>query len=332
MSTLRAGILGCGGFAHRHAQILAALGNQVEMVAFCSRNPANAQAFADQYTGGRGAVFTDHHAMFEQAGLDLVIICLPPHGHTDEVERAAERGIHLLIEKPIALTSEQGWRMVEAAERAGIKTQVGFMYRFGDAVERLRAMLDSGEAGMAGLMSARYFCNALHADWWRARDKSGGQVVEQAIHMFDLLRYLLGDAVSVYSRQENLFHRDVPGYTIEDVSATVVGFASGAIGVVYATNAAIPGKWINDYRVVAHRLTAEFASANQATFVFTDDPERPPLVIDSDRDFRTAQTQDLLDAIRTGGSTRTPLREGALTLDLVLGAVRSAETRAEVRL
>jgi len=332
MSSLRAGILGCGGFAHRHAQILAALGDQVEMVAFCSRNPANAQAFADQYTGGQGAVFTDHHAMFEQAGLDLVIICLPPHGHTDEVERAAERGIHLLIEKPIALTSEQGWRMVGAAERAGIKTQVGFMYRFGDAVERLRAMLDSGEAGMAGLMSARYFCNALHADWWRARDKSGGQVVEQAIHMFDLLRYLLGDAVSVYSRQENLFHREVSGYTIEDVSATVVGFASGAIGVVYATNAAIPGKWINDYRVVAHRLTAEFASANQATFVFTDDPERPPLVIDSDRDFRQAQTQDLLAAIRTGGSTRTPLREGALTLDLVLGAVRSAETRAEVRL
>jgi len=332
MSTLRAGILGCGSFAHRHAQILAALGDQVEMVAFCSRDPANAQAFADQYTGGQGAVFTDHHTMFERAGLDLVIICLPPHGHTDEVERAAERGIHLLIEKPIALTSEQGWRMVEAAERAGIKTQVGFMYRFGDAVERLRAMLDSGEAGMAGLMSARYFCNALHADWWRARDKSGGQVVEQAIHMFDLLRYLLGDAVSVYSRQENLFHREVPGYTIEDVSATVVGFASGAIGVVYATNAAIPGKWINDYRVVAHRLTAEFASANQATFVFTDDPERPPLVIDSDRDFRQAQTQDLLAAIRTGGSTRTPLREGALTLDLVLGAVRSAETRAEVRL
>ena len=165
--------------------------------------------------------------------------------------------------------------MVEAAERRD-QTQVGFMYRSGRG-QRQGAMLDSGEAGMAA-MSARYFCNALHADWWRARDKSGGQVVEQAIHMFDLLRYLLGDAVSVYSRQENLFHREVPGYTIEDVSATVVGFASGAIGVVYATNAAIPGKWINDYRVVAHRLTAEFASANQATFVFTDDPERPPLV------------------------------------------------------
>ena len=58
----------------------------------------------------------------------------------------------------------------------------------------------------------------------------------------------------------------------------------------------------------------------------------PPLVIDSQRDFRLAQTQDLLTAIRTGGDTRTPLREGARTLDLVLAAARSGETHAEVRL
>ncbi len=332
MSMLHAGILGCGNFAHRHAQILTQLSDQVEMVAFCSRDAADAQAFAAQYTAGQGTVFTDHRAMFEQAGLDLVIICLPPHGHSDEVELAAEHGVHILIEKPIALTSEQGWRMVEAAERAGIKTQVGFMFRFGEAVERLKTMLDSGEAGRAGLMSARYFCNALHADWWRVREKSGGQIVEQVIHMFDLLRYLLGDPVSVYSRQDNLFHRDVPSYSIEDVSATIVSFANGAMGVVYATNAAIPGKWINDYRVVAHKLTAEFSNANQATFVFTDDSGRSPLVIESEKDFRLAQTQDLLNAIRSGGDTRTPLREGAQTLDLVLAAARSGETRTEIGL
>lgn len=124
----------------------------------------------------------------------------------------------------------------------------------------------------------------------------------------------------------------MPGYTAEDVSATVVSFTNGALGVVYATNGAIPGKWINDYRVVTSRLTAEFASVNQATFVFTAEPEREPLVIACDRDFRLAQTQDLLSAIRAGGETRTPLREGARTLDLVLAAVRSNEGRAEVAL
>ena len=63
------------------------------------------------------------------------MICLPPYGHSDEVEAAAARGVHLLMEKPIALTSEHAWRMVETSEKAGIKTQVGFMFRFGEAVE-----------------------------------------------------------------------------------------------------------------------------------------------------------------------------------------------------
>jgi len=329
---LRTAILGCGGFAHRHAANLVAQADKFELVALCDRHPERGQAFADRYTAGHAAVFTDHHDLFEREALDLCVICLPPYGHSDEVEVAASHGVHLLLEKPIALDSEHAWRMVRAAEDAGIKTQVGFMFRFGEAIERLKAMLDSGEAGRPGLISARYFCNALHADWWRVREKSGGQLVEQAIHLFDLLRFLFGDAVSVYSRQENLFHRDVPGYTAEDVSATVISFANGALGVVYATNGAIPGKWIHDYRVVAGKLTAEFASANQATFVFTAEPERAPLVIASERDFRLAQTQDLLNAIRTGGETRTPLREGAKTLDLVLAAVRSNERRAEVTL
>jgi predicted dehydrogenase len=332
MNPLRVGILGCGSFGHRHAQILAGLPDQAELVAFSDRNEWKARAYAEQYTDGRALVFTDHRAMFDRADLALVVITLPPYSHTDEVELAAARGIHLLIEKPIALTSEQGWRMVEVAETAGIRTQVGLMFRFGEAVEALKMMLASGEAGRPGLMSARYFCNALHADWWRAREKSGGQLVEQAIHMFDLLRFLLGDPVTVYSRQENLFHGDVEGYTAEDTSATVVSFANGALGVVYATNGAIPGKWINDYRVVAHRVTAEFTNANQATIVFTAEPEREPLTIASDKDFRLAQIQDLLDAIHTGRETRTPLREGAKTLDLVLAAVRSNESRSEVAL
>ncbi len=332
MNRLRTAILGCGSYAARHAQNLILLQDEFELVAFCDRNEDKVRAFSDQYTGGRAQVFTDHRALLDQAELDALVIALPPYGHTDEVERAAERGIHILIEKPIALTPDQGWRMVEAAEKAAIKTQVGFMFRFGEAVERLHDMIASGEAGPVALMSARYFCNALHADWWRDRSKSGGQLFEQVIHMFDLLRYLAGDADSVYSRQENLFHQDVPRYTSEDVSATVVNFKSRALGVVYATNNAIPGKWINDYRVVAQHLTADFANANHATFTFTNAPERPPLVIASDRDFRLMLIEDWLHAIRTGGETRTPLREGAKSLDLVWAATQSNTLRSEVQL
>jgi predicted dehydrogenase len=329
---LRAALLGCGGFAPRHARLLAALPEELELVALCDRNAWKARALSEQHTRGRAAVYTDHARLLDEAALDLLVVCLPPYGHTDEVERAAARGVNVLMEKPIALSSEHAWRMVAAAEAAGIKTQVGFLYRFGAAVERLKALLDAGAVGPAGLLSARYFCNALHAAWWRDRARSGGQLVEQVIHLLDLARYLLGEPRSVYSRQANLFHRDMPDYTVEDVSATVIEFVGGALAVVYATNGAIPERWIHDCRVVTQGLTAEFSDMNHATFVRTDAPGRPPERVGEERDLLLAQLGDMLHAIHTGGPTRTPLRDGAAALDLALAAVRSSAERAEVAL
>jgi predicted dehydrogenase len=332
MKRLRTAILGCGSFANRHAQNLITLPEEIELAAFCDHHDHNAREFSEKYTGGKASVFTDPLEMFENADLDLVLICLPPFAHTDEVELAAQHGVHIFIEKPIALSSEYAWRMVEAAEKADVKTQVGFMFRFGTAIERLKELLASGEIGPAGLMSARYFCNSLHADWWRDRSKSGGQLVEQVIHMVDLMRYLMGEAVSVYSRQENLFHRQVKDYTVEDVSATVFGFQGGGIGVIYATNGAIPGKWINDYRLVSQKLTAEFSNANHAVFHFTAETPVRTETSSSEKNIHLAELQDLLTAIRTGGQTRTPLREGAKSLEMALAATQSAESHQEIAL
>jgi predicted dehydrogenase len=332
MTILRTGILGCGGIAQKHAQAALALKDEIELVAFCNHNEAKARAFAEQYTANRAATFADHRTMLDRANLDLLIVCLPPFAHTDQVQLAAERGVHLLIEKPIALTSELAWQMVNAAEQTKIKTQVGFMYRFGDAIQKFKTEMDAGNTGSVGLFSARYFCNALHAPWWRAREKSGGQLVEQAIHLFDAMRYLLGEPMSVYSRQANIFHNQVPDYTIEDASATVCSFANGTLGVIYATNGAIPGRWIKEWRVVTQNLVAEFSDWNNATFTHTN--AQPPCIesIASTQDVFANQLRDLVNAIRTNNETRTPIREGAKSLDLVLAAARSAETHQEIQL
>lgn len=332
MKPLRAAILGCGSFAHKHASVLKSLPEQYELVAFCDRHPERVGAYAKRYGHASTGVFTDHNQLLAQAGLDVLVITLPPYGHTDEVEQAARRGIHIFIEKPIALTSETAWDMVRAVESAGVQSQVGLMLRFGAAVDALKRKIASGEAGPVGLMSARYFCNSLHSPWWRIRAKSGGQLVEQVIHMIDLMRYLMGDAELVFSLQDNVFHQDVADYTVEDVSGTVMKFPGGGIGVIYATNGAIPGKWINDYRVVARNLTAEFQDANQATFTYTQGGEPRSETVSSEQDMYRLQMIDLHEAIRTGGQTRTPMREGALTLDLALAATESAQSGSVVQL
>jgi predicted dehydrogenase len=328
---LRTAILGCGNFAARHAGILVNLPD-IELVAFCNRTPQKAEQYSRQYTDGRGQVFTDHHAMFDAMELDLVYINLPPFAHTDEVMVAAQHGTHVFVEKPIALDSALAWRMVEAVETAGVKSQVGFMFRFGAAVEHLKQALDSGEAGPPTMMLGRYFCNSLHSWWWRQRDKAGGQIVEQAIHLFDVMRYLLGAPATVYATWANLLHRDVPDYTVEDVSSTVVTFANGAIGTIAATNTAIPGRWLESYWVVTQRLTAEFQNSNNATFARTDRPGEVSLSVTAQTNTYLNETLDLIAAIRDDRPTRTPMREGALSLDLVLAAARSADSGQPVTL
>ena len=79
--------------------------DEIELVAFCSRTLAKARDFNVRFAAGGGQVFDDHHEMFERAELDLVYICLPPFAHSDQVMEAARHGVHVFIEKPIALDS-----------------------------------------------------------------------------------------------------------------------------------------------------------------------------------------------------------------------------------
>src|ERR1043166_4439779 len=76
----------------------------------------------------------------------------------------------------------------------------------------LQKYFPSISPGAPGLMLGKYFCNSLHSPWWRDKAKSGGQIVEQIIHTFDIIRYLLGEPESVFARTANLFHKEVPDY------------------------------------------------------------------------------------------------------------------------
>ena len=319
----RVGIIGCGGIAHAHARALRKIG--AEMIAFCDIVEERAREYAAQYSEGKGRVYTDFSKMFEVEELDIVYICLPPFAHSNEVEMAAEKGVHILIEKPIALDLEIARKMVEAVERKGVKSQVGFLLRFGEATERLKEMIESGEAGPPGLFIGRYVCNSLHSPWWRDRSKSGGQVVEQIIHLFDMARFLMGEAESVFCFMNNIFHKDIPDYTVEDVSGTAIRFRNGSIGVIAATNGAIPGQWISRYEVITQYMTCEFTDTNNATFHLTGKGYPSRIAISSDRDLFLAESMDLIRAIETGEETKIPISEGYKSLELVLAAAKSGE-------
>jgi predicted dehydrogenase len=323
-SPLRTAILGCGGIASTHATILSKL-KDIKLVAYCDIRLEAANAFNQMYSAGKGEVYQDFHEMLRNVQLDILCICLPPFAHKDEVELAAEKGVNIFIEKPIALDMKTAERMVASVERNGVKSQVGFMFRFGEAIEVGKKMISTGEAGKVGLFTARYFCNSLHAPWWREKEKSGGQVVEQVIHIYDIARYLLGEVESAYCQMDNVFHREVENYTSEDVSATVLKFKNGGLATIAATNGAIPNRWISEYKLITKNVTIFFEDSNNATIYHTDRMWNCETQIKSQKNIYEAEMLDLIKSIRQDTGTRTPMVEGARTLNLVLAVSRSAE-------
>jgi predicted dehydrogenase len=293
------------------------------LVACCGRDPDRTRAFASTH-GGEAFVNLDR--MLDE-GIDLLIATLPPYNRHGEIEHAADRGVHLLVEKPIALAMDAAERMVEAVEAAGVVAAIGFMYRFGDAVRRWREL----DTGRVGLYVGGYYCNALHADWWRKRHLSGGQILEQAIHQIDLVRHLVGEPDSVYARYANLFHRDVPAYDVEDVSATIFGWDDGRIASLTASNIAIPGVWHKEWSLMAERMTGRFTSWNEAVLTRTAGEPGSEMIAGTTDPF-VAQLADVAAAIEEQRAPAIPLREGADTLRLALAAVRSAQEGQELRL
>jgi predicted dehydrogenase len=308
---------------------LAAL-DEISLVGFCDTSFENADNYNREFAQGKGGVFTNYEQLFSDLELDLTYICLPPFAHGNEVELACRYGVNLLIEKPIALNMDLALKMEKQVRDSGIKCQVGFMYRFGKAALWLKDYLQHRSSMERGFMTARYACNSLHSWWWRDRAKSGGQLVEQVIHIIDLTRFFMGEPVKVYSMQDNLFHQSDGDYTSEDCSVTMIRFDSGGIATISATNGAIPNRWDYDWRFFTGGLTADFSDANHAIFHHTTEKDLPQTTIATEDDLYLAETLDLIAAIRENREPAVPITEGVLSLKLALAAAQAAEQDAPV--
>lgn len=321
--TLRVGILGNGGIAARHAASISKLPELMKLVATCGRDHERVQSFADSH-GGRAFIALDAMLDF---GIDLMIDTTPPFSRGGEAERAAHSGVHLLVEKPIALDLARGQEMVRAVGHAGVTAAVGFMYRHGRAVQRFL----EEDVGRVGLMTGIYHCNALHAPWWRVQAQSGGQVLEQLIHIIDLVRLFMGEPDTAYARTANIFHRSTPGYDVQDVSAIVFGWDDGRIASLTANNIAVPGQWTKGWSLFAEHATAHFADWNMAAFTRT----APEIIAESwadEADVFVAQLADLATAIRDSRPPLVPLAEGVGSLRIALAAMASARQGREIRI
>lgn len=326
MKRLKIGMIGCGGIAGAHAERLKSL-EEVNMVAFADIIKEKAEAFSKRY-GGRA--YTDWCEMLDKEPLDIVYICLPPFAHSDEVMVSAEKGIHVFIEKPIALNMKLAWSMVRAIEKNNVKSQVGYCLRFGYAIDKAKKLIESGETGKIGLAVGWYWCHFLGNVWWRDKSRSGGQIVEQSTHLYDAFRYLCGEVEEVYGQMDRKFWTDVPNITVEDVSSSTFRFKSGAIGSISATTWGAASQWWFRWLVATERYTM-YADDRDTLSLYST--EKNKVIRESEeRDVYLLESKDLIQATLNDDETRTPIRDGAKTLEFTLAARKSMETGKPVKL
>ncbi len=203
---MRVAIVGTGYIAGRHAEALTGLG--AEIIGHVSR------------TG-------PYRHVRDLPDVDAVWICVPPGAHADTEHVLIERDVPFYVEKPVGTGVEAPRRIAAALRERGTIAGVGYYWRAMEVIPELRRMLAETPPR---LVRAAWHGVLPPVPWWRVPSQSGGQVVEQATHLFDLARFLLGEAEV---RHAEVSHS--PGLEVASVSTATLRFASGLLGVFTAT-------------------------------------------------------------------------------------------------
>ena len=227
-SSVRVAVIGTGAISANHVASYRAAGATV--VAVCDVDAAALERRAREW--GVERRYRDYHAMFADGGFDVVSIAAPTAVHHPATLAAAAAGVHVLVEKPIALSLDLADAMIDACDRAGVLLQVNHQLRSSAAALRARALIASGAIGRVTYLRLRQ----AH-DWaglgvrasFATRDSSGGgTLLDNGCHLMDLARFLGGPVAEVYARTATLQYP----VEVEDTAVVSLRFESGALGSV----------------------------------------------------------------------------------------------------
>jgi UDP-N-acetyl-2-amino-2-deoxyglucuronate dehydrogenase len=237
--TIHIGLIGGGNISETHARAARAIPG-VEIAAIHGINAEKIARLCREYGG---VPYQDLDAFLKHRPMDLVIIGSPSGLHAEQGVAAARRGLHVLTEKPIEISTARADALIEAAKQAGVRLGVIFQDRMKPHIRQLKSWIEQGLLGRVLFADARvkwyrppeYYANSR----WRgtiALD-GGGALINQGVHTIDLLVWLLGDVVRLQARTATLLHK----IEAEDTAVATLEFASGALGIFHATTAAYPG-------------------------------------------------------------------------------------------
>src|SRR6266496_320226 len=289
--------------------------------------------------------YQDAQEMFAREQLDIVNICTPSGMHSEHAIQAMRAGYHVIVEKPMEITSAKIDEMLHVQQETGRKLTVISQHRFDPATQQVRKLIEEqalgrlvlGNASIPWWRSQKYYDSGAWRGTWEL--DGGGVLMNQSIHSIDLLQWLMGPVKSIYAYTDTLVHR----MDTEDVAVAVLRFENGALGTISATTGAYPG---TGTRIELH--------GDKGSAVIEDDRLSYLHLAQDDRELRAPtapagpsaaqnpatlairshalQIEDMIRAIRENGA---PLVDGYAArhpVEIILGIYESARTHQEVTL
>ena len=333
------GLIGGGNITETHARAARALPG-VEIAAIYGTNAEKVRRLSCEHGGKPYADFTEflaHHPM------DLVAIGSPSAIHAAQGIAAVRRGLHVLTEKPIDITTERADALISEADKAGVKLAVFFQDRLKPDILRVKRAVDEGVLGRPILADARvkwyrppdYYAKSRWRGTW-ALD-GGGALINQAVHTVDLMLWLFGGVTSVQASSKATLHR----IEVEDTLVALLQFANGALGVLQATTSVYPG-----YRRRLELSGSEGTLIIEQDRLLAADLRNPPedLLRGGEADLNPSADspvvsdvrghqsvlEDFLKSIQSNTSPRCDGREGRRSLALVEAIYAACRTGKEV--
>jgi predicted dehydrogenase len=275
----------------------------------------------------RAKVYTDYRAMLAEAGLHALYVCVPPFAHGDLEFAAIDAGVALFVEKPVALSIDLARQIAQGIQKKGLVSSSGYQTRYSEAADKAREVLAGRTIGMA---LGFYFGGVPSTPWWRVQAQSGGQLVEQATHTLDLMRWLLGDVATVYGAGALRVLKDMPHFDIFDVATAVLHFTSGVIGNMSNTSI-LGGGTAGGAPSGVHVLAQDLRLEVWGTTLKVASPGKL-------EEYRwasstmLAEDQAFVEAVarRDPARVRSPYADAAKTLAVTLAVEESARTRKPV--
>lgn len=320
------GIIGGGGISETHARAARDI-DGVKIAAFYGDNLEKTTQLSQRYGG---VVYRDFDSFLSHRPMDLVIIGSPSALHAEQGIAAARRGLHVLTEKPIDVTTAQADALIAECERAQVKLGVCFQDRVSPDIARLKQLIDAGRIGKPIICSGyvkwyrppEYYANSR----WRGKQAldGGGALMNQGVHTVDLLLWLMGDVERVYAKTVTALHQ----IEVEDTVVATLEFHNGAVGTIEAGTSIYPGYQrrvevsgsegtivMEQDRIVAADLRTPDPTLVSKAEGDTNASASSPIVSDAGGHRRLIE--DFLSAIETGASPICDGREGRRSVELI---------------